>query len=314
MVLELAGDGALDGPVAAVVDAGGQLVDHQAVAHLEELDGEGTDVLQGLGQGAGGAFRLALEVRRHARRRGRGQAEDAVLVVVLDQGVEDQLAIPRTGADQGQFTLEVDEALQHAGHATEGLPRRGQVGAGGQAALALTVVAVAGSLEDGTPGDGPGGPSQIGGARDGVEGRRGDALLGQEALLAQAVLHRLQGGEGRVQLRVGGGSGHGGQGQVLEFVGDDVAGLAQAGGGIHVIVGAADLGGDAGGGRVLARVQHGEAGPQGRAGLGQHLAQLAATEDADAAADHGCTRGSGWARTSAVCLARKARRGSRSCG
>jgi hypothetical protein len=44
MVLELAGDGAFDGPVAGIVDARGHFVGEESAAGFEEFDGEDTDV------------------------------------------------------------------------------------------------------------------------------------------------------------------------------------------------------------------------------------------------------------------------------
>src|SRR3954468_5845906 len=51
VLLELRGDRALDGPVAAVVDAGRDLVDDGAVGAGEEFDGEDADMAESLGDG-----------------------------------------------------------------------------------------------------------------------------------------------------------------------------------------------------------------------------------------------------------------------
>lgn len=46
MVLELAGDGAFDGPVAGIVDARGHFVGEQFALVFEEFDGEDADVFE----------------------------------------------------------------------------------------------------------------------------------------------------------------------------------------------------------------------------------------------------------------------------
>src|SRR5689334_16795895 len=50
VLLELRGDRAFDGPVTAVVDARGNLVDHRATLAREELDGENADVAERFGK------------------------------------------------------------------------------------------------------------------------------------------------------------------------------------------------------------------------------------------------------------------------
>ena len=70
--------------------------------------------------------------------------------------------------------------------------------------------------------------------------------------MTDAVLDGLQRLEAGMQFGMGGGGGHRWQGQVLELVGHDFVGLAEAGSSGLVIVGGADLTSDTGGGRVLA--------------------------------------------------------------
>ena len=80
MVLELAGGGAFDGPMAAVVHPRCQLVDHEAVMNLEEFDGEGADIGQFLQQAAGQDLGLALQRRRGAGCRRAAEMQDAAAV------------------------------------------------------------------------------------------------------------------------------------------------------------------------------------------------------------------------------------------
>src|SRR5260370_41917256 len=70
MILELAGDGAFDGPVAGIVDARGHFVGEELALVFEKFDGEDADVLQGFENEAGGVFRGALDGGFKARRGG----------------------------------------------------------------------------------------------------------------------------------------------------------------------------------------------------------------------------------------------------
>jgi hypothetical protein len=61
MVLELAGDGAFDGPVAGIVDARGHFVGEELALVFEKFDGEDADVFQGFENAVGGSFCGALD-------------------------------------------------------------------------------------------------------------------------------------------------------------------------------------------------------------------------------------------------------------
>src|SRR5260370_28663538 len=77
MVFELAGDGAFDGPVAGIVDAGSHFIGKKLALVFEKFDGEHADVLQGFEKAAGGVFGRALNGglrRRGGRRRPAGAA------------------------------------------------------------------------------------------------------------------------------------------------------------------------------------------------------------------------------------------------
>src|SRR5260370_1203375 len=60
VVLELAGDGAFDGPVAGIVGARGHFVGEELALVFGKFDGEGADVVQGFENATGGVFRGAL--------------------------------------------------------------------------------------------------------------------------------------------------------------------------------------------------------------------------------------------------------------
>ena len=70
MVLELAGDGAFDGPVAGIVDARSHFVDEKSALMFKKLQGENADVFQGFENAVGGFFRSALDGGVQARRGG----------------------------------------------------------------------------------------------------------------------------------------------------------------------------------------------------------------------------------------------------
>jgi hypothetical protein len=61
MILELAGDGALNRPVAGIVDAWGHFVGQEIALVFEEFDSEDAYVFQGFENSAGGAFRVTLD-------------------------------------------------------------------------------------------------------------------------------------------------------------------------------------------------------------------------------------------------------------
>jgi hypothetical protein len=92
MVLELAGDGAFDGPVAGIVDAGSHFVGEEFALAFEEFDGEDADVLERFEDAMGGAFRGALNLGVEARGRSEGEAEDAATMVVFDERIDRRLA------------------------------------------------------------------------------------------------------------------------------------------------------------------------------------------------------------------------------
>ena len=67
MILELACDGAFDGPMPGIVDARCHFVDEKLSLMLEEFESQDANVFQGFQDAAGGAFRGALDVRIEAR-------------------------------------------------------------------------------------------------------------------------------------------------------------------------------------------------------------------------------------------------------
>ncbi len=291
MVLELAGDRTLDRPVAGVVDARGDLVEHRALGRGEELTGEHADIAERLrdlrGQGAGGRH-----LRPDRRRGGHGRAgEDAVLVHVLGAVPIDDPAVRPAAEDHRELAREPHEAFVDQRDIGQVQPFR--VGGLHDPPLALAVVAVAAGLEDAGGADLRDGPREVGRRIDRGERRGPAAQPGDEALLAQPVLRRLQRapvGNGRLLER-----GQRRDGDVLELVGDDravVRELCQRFG--IVPLGAGERGAHfrrhaLGFGRVdVAAVA------ELRRGDRDHPAELAAAEDADGRAGGDHAWGEAW--------------------
>src|SRR5215207_6650768 len=101
MLFELRGFGPLDGPVAAVVDARGDLVDDGAAGAREILHGQHPDMAKGAGNAVGGAAGL-LELRPDgfAGRDG-GAAQDAVAVLVTGRVPKGVAAVSGAREDHG---------------------------------------------------------------------------------------------------------------------------------------------------------------------------------------------------------------------
>ena len=145
VVLELAGVGALDGPVAGVVHARRHLVGDELAALHEELDGEHADVVEVLEQLARRALRLARE-RGVAVGRAR-EAQDAVAMHVEVERIEGQLAIDAAHADDRHFGVERHEVFVEQRRLAERVPGAIDVRGLAQHELALAVVAQAARLE-----------------------------------------------------------------------------------------------------------------------------------------------------------------------
>ena len=83
VVLELARDGAVDRPVARVVDARRELVREQLPIDLEQLDGEHADVAERVEELRRDLLGCAL---RSVSRRSAGDCEDPAAMLVLGEG------------------------------------------------------------------------------------------------------------------------------------------------------------------------------------------------------------------------------------
>src|ERR1700694_5807413 len=111
MVLELAGDGAFDRPVAGIVDTRSHFIGEKLALVFEEFDGEDPDVLQRFENSVSGFFRIALDGRLEARGGCERQPEDAVAMVVFDERVNGGLARARADRKNGEVAREGDGQL-----------------------------------------------------------------------------------------------------------------------------------------------------------------------------------------------------------
>jgi len=149
MILELARDGAFDGPVAGIVDARGHFIGEKLALVLEEFDGEDADVFEGFEDTVGGAFRGALDLRIEARGGSEREAKDAAAMVVFDERVDGGFAGAGADGEDGEFAGEGDEALENEGDGGKfGLSFDG-IFCGAKNPLAFAIVAHAGCFEDG---------------------------------------------------------------------------------------------------------------------------------------------------------------------
>src|SRR5216683_7803244 len=194
MVLELAGDGTFDGPVAGIVDAGGHFVGEELALVFEELDGEDADVFQGFENASGGVFGGALDGCIEARGGRDGEAEDAAAVVVFDERVDGRFPIARADGEDGEFASKGDKALENEFYGRQLGLGFGDVLCGAKNPLAFAVVAHARGFQDGGKAERFYGGVKFGGIRNGGEFGGGDAEFAEERLFGEAVLGGFESG------------------------------------------------------------------------------------------------------------------------
>src|SRR5712692_2006879 len=112
MVLELAGDGAFDGPVAGIVDARSHFVDEKLSLMFKEFKGEDADVFQRFENAVGGSFGGALNSGIEARGGREREAEDAAAMVIFHERVDGGFSIAGADGEDGEFTSEGDKTLK----------------------------------------------------------------------------------------------------------------------------------------------------------------------------------------------------------
>src|SRR5262245_40474595 len=88
MILELTGVGALDRPMARVVNARRHLIRQQMPVSLEEFDRKNADVLERLHGFGCMRLGLGLKLGSGSWSRAQRQPQDSVLMVILNQRIE----------------------------------------------------------------------------------------------------------------------------------------------------------------------------------------------------------------------------------
>src|SRR5688572_2718540 len=310
--LELAGLGALDRPVAGIVDARRHLVCDQPSALDEILDAEHADVAERAHQPPVVAPGEAVQPRVRPGRA--GDREDAVGVHVLGERVSLHVACPVARRDERDLAREfhhpfVDEWLP--GEARVAFRR---VADPADADLPLAVVAEAARLQDAGRAECR---KRVPKVRVRVHGgigcdRNAEAL--ENPLLGQAVLRDLEGARRRPYGPDARDGPRRRDRHVFPVEGDDVDAAREAGQPRPVVEVPGDDFGDRRARYVAAAVVHRELEPERDPGEGHHPAELAGADDADAHGGLQLAAGSGRARTSAVCRSRNAASASRSGG
>src|SRR5215831_3654772 len=111
---------------------------------------------------------------------------------VVERAETGAAAVDAAGADHRNLTLEIDERLEHGFLAAQALPRGERVGAGVDRHLSLAVVSERGRLQHRRPTDAIERRREIRFTANGGEGHDGEAVAGQERLLANAMLGDVQ--------------------------------------------------------------------------------------------------------------------------
>jgi len=167
MVFKLAGDGAFDGPVAGVMNAGSHLIGEEAPFIFEKFDDKNAGIFHRFENAAGHVFRGALNGRFEKRGRRERKAENAAAMVVFDERIKGGFASARADREDGKFTGEGDETLEDQFYGRQfGLGFR-DVFRGAENPLALAVVTHARGLEDGGKAELIDGRGELAGLRNG---------------------------------------------------------------------------------------------------------------------------------------------------
>ena len=298
LLLELVGDAGVDGVVAAVVGAGGNLVDEDAaIAGDKHFHSHGADVVEADGDGFPEFERLINEVGLDAGG-GDGDVEDVVGVFVFHDAMGGGAARDRPGANDGDLAHKRDPLLDHGVVPLELLPGGGEIGVGVDLVLPLAVVAECGGLDDTRAPEFRDGGLEFGQGLDDAEVGAGDALLAEEEFFPLAVLGGVDGAMARAQDAALFDEAQAGVGNVLELGSDDVHLIEEAGQRGFVLVRGVEFEvGDLSGGAALGFV--GKSGDAIAVASGfecEHAAELAAAENAEGASgknDFGGRHGAG---------------------
>ena len=112
VVFKLAGAGTFDGPMSRVVHPGSDFVGDQLLTDLEQLQGDGADIIQSAQNPLGIALGQILQGKGD-RGRGKGNPQNSLLVAVFDQGIKSCFAAARAHRNDGKLALKIDRAFQN---------------------------------------------------------------------------------------------------------------------------------------------------------------------------------------------------------
>ncbi len=112
VIFELAGYRAFDRPMAGIVDAGRHFVGHQATLIFEKLNGQNAGIVELGKNAASDIFGFALKTGRKRRRWRDGKPQNATMMAILYQRVENDVPVTATNAQNGKFPRKRNEALQ----------------------------------------------------------------------------------------------------------------------------------------------------------------------------------------------------------
>src|SRR5882762_6722768 len=320
MVFKLAGDGALDGPVARIMNAGSHFVGEEAAIVFEELDGEDTDIPEGFEDMAGGLFGGALNGRFETRSGCERKTENAVAMEVLDERINGGFAVAGANCEDGKLARERYEAFENVRNGGQpGLGFRNIFGAS-ENPLAFAVVAHAAGLQRGGQAELLDGSIEFIRFRDRNKFGGGDSEFLEKLFFLETVLRGFQSDRRRIDGNAAGEKFSGFHGDVFKFVGDKFQAAREFfERGLIVVVRGNALG-NAANGSFRRRIKKTEVQTQRVARQGEHIAQLTSAEDADGHARlpflfaDESAEGSGWASTRPVCSARNLRTASRMAG
>ncbi len=186
MIFELAGFGALDGPVAGVVDTRCHFVGNEPPAMHEELDRQDAGVVEALKYFAqvlfGGLLQRGVAIRR------RRIAQNSLRMRIRGDGVVPDLPLGAARPDDGDLAAEFYERFIDQRNRSELLPGAFDVGGLLQQELSASVVAEAASFEHARQSDLRYGLAQIFERVDRRELRRGNSQRPEQLFLDQPVL------------------------------------------------------------------------------------------------------------------------------
>jgi len=285
LLFELRCHAGVDGEMAGVVGARGELVDEEGFVGLdEEFDTQDADYVERLEDGASEFAGSTGDIFGDGGG-GDGQVEDMVAVAILDDAPIGVGAIGATGGDDGDFFFEFDEGFEDGGSAADGGPGGFGLLGGSDADLPFAVVTEVGGFEDGRTVQVRDGAGEFGGSRDGAEGREREAGVSEKYLLADTVLGGVEDFAFRADRGVPGGGFGGGRWDVFEFEGNNADGGSEAAHGVEVVIGGDDFEvGDLAGGSVGVGGKSVDAVAHAPCGDGEHASELSAAEDADGGA------------------------------